>query len=313
MFRKNLWMTFAILLVTAGPLISETIEFGNAKARIRIVNSGAALWQYRIAEAGRIIPVEGPVVEIDGKSVRLLPVSVRQTGGPITLRNGALEYTVAGELMDFPDLQLCMVFRIPKSNPVVRFRYELSATLTAATHALTKSGGKDRLQYFSVPFRGMDAVKEIRFSEFNEMVHSFCLSERPVDDRQFGSGQKLMGPLLAGSGGGNAFLVGYEHGSQVPDAFLEFTAGSDGAVSLDAVKGNYYNGQNLRSAEPYRSIWFEIGGVRGGEEDLAETYRSFILHDMTQNLETRKRTFFTTPGISRSGTGIGIIKSISMT
>jgi alpha-galactosidase len=292
MFGKKAWMILMASCVAAGPLISGTIEFGNAKARIRIVNSGTALWQYGIAGSGKIIPVEGPIFEIDGKSVRLLPASIRQTGGARTLRNGALEYTVAGDLRDFPDLQLNMVFRVSKSNPVVRFRYELSAPSKATTHALTKNGGKDRLRYFSVPFRGMDTVKEIRFSEFNEMVHSFCLSERPVDDRQFGSGQKPMGPLMAGSGGGNAFLVGYEHGSQAPDAFLEFTAGSDMAVSLDAVKGNYYNGQSLTSAEPYRSLWFEIGGVRGGEEDLAEAYRSFILHDMTQNLETRKPYVF---------------------
>jgi alpha-galactosidase len=289
MSRKNLRMTWVLLVLTAGPLICEPIEFGNGEARIRIVNSESALWQYRIADTGKTLPVEGPVFEVDGKPVHSPLTSVHQAVEPVTLRNGALEYAVTGELRDFPNLQLRMLFRIPKSNPVVRFRYELSASVP---HALTRSGGKDRLRYFSVPFRGLDSVKEVRFSEFNEMAHSFCLSERPADDRQFGSGQKLMGPVLAGSGGGNAFLVAYEHGSQVPDAFLEFTARPDRTVSLDAVKGNYCSGQNLKSAEPYRTLWFEIGGVRGGEEDLAGAYRSFILHDMTQNLETRKPYVF---------------------
>ena len=286
---KIFGITLTALSVAAGRVSAGTIEFGNQKSGVRIVNSESTLWQYRIAESGRTLPVGGPVFEIDGKPVHCTLTAVSQEAGPVTLRNGALEYAVTGALRDFPDLRMRMVFRIPQSNPVVRFRYELSAS---AKHALTRSGGKDRLRYFSVPFRDLDSVREVRFSEFNEMVHSFCLSERPVQDRQSESGQRWMGPLLAGSGGGNAFLVAYEHGSQVPDAFLEFTGHPDGTLSCDAVKGNYLGGQDLQSGGPFRTLWFEFGGVRGGETDLASAYRSFILHDMTQNSETRRPYIF---------------------
>ena len=71
--------------------------------------------------------------------------------------------------------------------------------------------------------RGNETLTEVRFSEFNEMLHSFCLNEVPVKNSSFEQRMSLMGPLVAVTDGKESFLLAYEHGSQYPDAFVQFT------------------------------------------------------------------------------------------
>src|SRR5690242_19574574 len=59
-------------------------------------------------------------------------------------------------------------------------------------------------------------------------------------------------------------------------------------MSLQAVKGNYYNGYPIRKDHSWQTIWLEAGAVNGDEEALAKNYRSFVLHSMSQNLESPK-------------------------
>ncbi len=52
--------------------------------------------------------------------------------------------------------------------------------------------------------------------------------------------------------------------------------------------GNYLDGLPLDWVHDFESIWLDAGGVAGGDEQLASTYRSFILKYISQNLESRK-------------------------
>jgi alpha-galactosidase len=124
------------------------------------------------------------------------------------------------------------------------------------------------------------------------MVHSFCLSERNIEEKHFADSIRLMGPMLIGSNASNSFLIAYEHGSQAPDKFLEFSLKPDKSVSINAVKGNYYKDFLLSKDHLFQTIWFETGAVAGDENLLAANYREFMLKYMSQNLESRKPYIF---------------------
>jgi alpha-galactosidase len=156
----------------------------------------------------------------------------------------------------------------------VRFSYALRS---AGERRLTKSSGRDAIQYLRFSAGGLTDVREVQLSNFLEVVHSYTLHERPAAAREFENQARFMGPIVAASGGGESFLAAYEHGSQVPDAFLEFALSADRGISLQAVKGNYLAGQPLGPQSPFRTLWFEAAAIRGGIEDLRQAYREFIL------------------------------------
>ena len=158
-----------------------------------------------------------------------------------------------------------------------------------APRHLTKTGGRDALTYLSTSFAGLPSVTEVRLAEFNERVHSFCLAERDVEQSQFAEGLTAIGPILVGSSDTHALVMAYEHGSQIPDAFLQFRLAPDRTVCLYAVKGNYYDGQ---PADGYETVWLHAGAVAGTQDDLARTYRDFLLRYVTQNAASRKPYIF---------------------
>jgi len=97
---------------------------------------------------------------------------------------------------------------------------------------------------------------------------------------------------MVGSDGSNSLLVAYEHGSQVPDKFLEYKLSPDKSITLKAFKGNYYNGFQVDNTHSYQTIWFETGAVAGDIDLLAGNYRNFVLHYMSLNSESRKPYIF---------------------
>ena len=265
------------------------IIFDNELIIISIQNSDHALWDYTIKETGKVFSFEGPQFEIDGKLLPARLISLRQEGKPVKLNNGVTESSYEGNLAEMPDVTLRMTFRVPDNNPIVKFRYEI---FSSSDHQLTRFSKNDNLIYLSTSFENLSDVKEIRFSEFNEMVHSFCLSERIVTPAGFRDSLNLMGPVLVGSDGNYSFLLAYEHGSQVPDKFLEYSLHTDHSVQLKAVKGNYYSGYLIGNNHLYQTIWLETGAIRGTVDALAANYRNFVLHYMSRNLETRKPYIF---------------------
>jgi len=281
---------FSIIGFSCNPPKNDSLLVAeNAVLKILVFPNKASLWEYSLANSEKSYTFQAPEFEIDGAIVSGVLANSKLTGNPTKLINGVTEYTVEGNLQKIPDITLRITFRVAEKNPIVKFRYEL---LSKTPHKLTKSNDQDQINYFKVSFAGFDKVKEIRFSEFNEMVHSFCLSERYLEQKHFSDSIRLMGPMLTGEDPSNSFLIAYEHGSQVPDKFLEFALNPDKSITLKAVKGNYYNGFQIDEKNSFQTIWFETGAVLGNEELLAKNYRSFMLHYMSLSSESRKPYIF---------------------
>jgi alpha-galactosidase len=96
-----------------------------------------------------------------------------------------------------------------------------------------------------------------------------------------------MGPILAASDGRHSFLVAYEHGSETPFAFLRYQLGPDRGIQLTAVKGNYFPGQTIDVDHSYSTVWLETAVVAGDMDQLASSYRLFVLKSMAVNVATR--------------------------
>lgn len=280
----------ATILFTVGFRQKQSVQIAENKyLKISVPNTNNAFWEYTILKSGKTISFKAPEFEIDGKSTVAKLTGVKLLDHPLSLKNGVKEYMIEGNLTEIPDITIKATFQVSANNPVVRFRYEL---LSEASHQLTKSKGHDQLTYFGISLKGFPRMKEVRLSEFNEMVHSFCLSERILEDKHFEECVHLMGPLVAASDESNSLILGYEHGSQAPDHFLEFGLAPDHSMSLQAVKGNYYNGYKINKDHSFQTIWLEAGAVNGNEDFLAKNYRNFVLHTMSQNLESRKPYIF---------------------
>lgn len=268
---------------------SSLVIVENALVKVSVGNTKHSLWEYSISKTGKIYNFQAPEFEIDGRLCPAVLASVKLTGIPEKLKNGVTEYTIEGNLKEIPDIILRTSFLVTENNPIIRFRYGL---FSQVPHKLTKTNGHDHINYLKVSTNGPGKLKEIRFSEFNEMVHSFCLSERELGQQYFSDSISIMGPMVAGSDKSSSFLIAYEHGSQVPDKFLEYFLSPDKSITLKACKGNYYDGFVINKENYFQTIWFETGAVSGDENQLAATYRDFVLHYMSQNSESRKPYIF---------------------
>ena len=188
---------------------------------IQFKRRSEALWQYRLAGSRTVVPVAAPVFEIDGVERAAVPKQWRSLQAPKALRNGTVEHAFEGVLKGDPDLALEIIFRVAADSPVVRFRYVLKAR-RAASRRLTKTSGKDRLSYLALSLAAWPECTQVRLSEFDESIHSFRLCEQALQDKEFDHGLAAMGPILTAGDGCHALLVAYEHGSQIPDAFLQY-------------------------------------------------------------------------------------------
>jgi len=261
----------------------------NTQIEIAVTSTGQALWEYKVLKTGKTFSFQAPEFEIDGKLCQATLTGIKLSETFAKLRNGVTEYSFEGNLTNMPDMLLRATFQVSEDNPMVKFRYDL---MSQNEHKLTKTIGHDQINYLNVSLNGFSGVKEIRLSEFNEMVHSFCLSEREIKESHFAESIQLMGPMIVATDGSNSLVIGYEHGSQAPDKFLQFSLNPDHSVILQAVKGNYYDGYKINKDQTYQTIWFEVGAVAGDENLLAANFRSFVLHHMSQNNESRKPYIF---------------------
>jgi len=266
----------------------NTLDIVTACCRLQITASPDSLWTCQAAGSELVHAICPPVFEIDGQDYPAILQDVREVDPPVALPNGCREFRFAGSFVADPTLTLEMVFRLAEDNPVVRFQYILSS---ATPRRLTKQRGQDALTYLALDLGKQAAKTEVRFSEFNELVHSFVLVEEPLTDRQFEDRLRVMGPMLV-TESSDALLVAYEHGSQAPDAFLNFQLSPDYTVALQAAKGNYFNGQPLGPGQPYTTIWLQLAAVAGSQANLAKAYRSFVLHHLTLNAESRQPYIF---------------------
>ena len=261
----------------------------NELGRITPLTGAAGLWRYTVTATGRSFDLAPPVIELDGAAVPLAATAWAPVGAPRALANGATEHAAEAPVAGQPGLFLHVAWRVAPDDPVVRFRYRVRSE---RPRRLTKTSGRDRLDYLAVSLADLPAVREVRFSEFREAVHSFCLSEVPLGAKEFEHGLTAMGPMLVAGDASHTLLVAYEHGSQVPDAFLHFRLAADRRVTLAAVKGNYWSGRALAPGQDFESIWFQFAAVAGDADALAAAYRAFVLHHQTENLASRRPYIF---------------------
>ena len=232
----------------------------------------------RYTVGGQTIPFAWPVFELDGEPSGV-PSAIKETSR--TKPAAWLEERIyEGTLPSGAKLR--MIVRLCPDTPFIRFRYELSA---GRTMSLTKKNG-EKLIYLSYPAERDAERTEVRFSNYDSLVHGYCLNEYPA----FSYEDELMGPILTERRGSVCMLTAYEHGSQYPDKFVAFARSDDG-IMIKALRGNYYAGQDI-SSRPYQTIWLQVGAVCGDEDALARAYREFQLRYCTLNTASRKPYIF---------------------
>ncbi len=284
---KTLAATLCALSVCAAAQSRDDIH--NSQVRINLSCGKGCLWQYRAGQRSDAYRFAPPEFSIDGNRVSALVPHFVQMGTLIHLDNGATEYSFAGALAEDPHLQLQVQLQINDETPVIRFRYTLKSD---QLRTLTAPGGANSLTYFETSLKGLPIAEEVSLSNFAQLTHSYTLSEQTIDDRSFADNATVMGPILTATDSHRSLLLAYEHGSQVPDAFLHFQLSPDRSSRLTAVKGNYVSGQRIDGDHSWRSLWMETAVVQGGVDQLASTYRRFVLKYMTQNMATRKPYIF---------------------
>lgn len=246
------------------------------------------LFCYTLSGERRSIAVAAPVFEIDGQRVQAALASW-DVEPPVRLAYGVDEFRLRGWLAGYADIELETVLRIAPQSPVLRWRYTLHS---AGGHRLTRSSGQDQLEYLALDLQDFESVSEVRFSEFDESIHSFRPNELPLDERHFDNQLAVMGPMLLASGGGLGLLAAYEHGSQVPDAFVHFRLSPPRRTVLAAVKGNYPGGRSLDADHPFETICLQMAVVPGGRAELARAYRDFVLRWLSPNSQSRQPYIF---------------------
>ena len=251
-----------------------TLEIGTAEALL-------------VYQSGTFVrSLGGPVFEVDGQVLApafssVTPISQKNLNDAVTEYQFDCVYTA------LPDLTLRLILRVADGSPILKFKYALKGN---GAHRLTRSAG-EKLDYCTVSIAEEEALTEVRFSEFNQMLHSFCMNEVPVKDSCFTNSFQVMGPLLAGTNETDSFLLAYEHGSQYPDAFIQFCFTPERRIVLSAKKGNYIAGAPLNDAS-FETVWLDFGSVKGNVDDLAAAFREFQLKYATLNLESRKPYIF---------------------
>ncbi|MCL1910018.1 MAG: alpha-galactosidase, partial [Kiritimatiellaeota bacterium] len=217
-------------------------------------------WFYECG--GKKMALGVPVAELDGTRVALVCAG-------------------DGRVKGFDDLRLECVFQTLENSPVARFKFIL------------RSDSPRRLgnyvRYVSAQTQG--TRKEVQFGAFNEHFHTYIPVERELAESDFGNNLRVMGPMLCWSGADGAGLVAYEHGSQSPNAFLEFALEADGKFALEAVKANTVSCQGLDAATAFESVWFDVA-LAADEASLAAAFRDFVLRGMCPNTESRKPYIF---------------------
>jgi len=259
--------------------------------RIELSAQPGTLWRFAPTSAAPGHAFASPVFPLDGKLVSALPVAFARVGEPVPLGPNMLEYRFRGVLRDDPSLAIEVRFRQSDLSPIVRFQYRLTAT---QPHAFSCTGSEDEIGYLATTFAGLPRAREVRLSEFVELLHSYTLSERPVEERDFDAGLGVMGPLLVASDGRRTLLLGYEHGSQAPDAFLRFDLGPGRAARLRGVKGDCWRGQRLDADHPFETVWMQAGLVAGDEDTTAESYRRFVRCELASEAALAPRVHYNT-------------------
>lgn len=289
MFAIRSLLAVTVLAAGAAPARAPVaVETPQLRIEIR-ERDPQTLWSLVAKKSGRAHRFAPPVFEVDGVPVTAALDRARRAAAPRRLENGVVEHRIAGAVPNSSGLSFELVFRVHDDSPVVRFAYVLRSE---APRTLTKSQGADAIRYAAFSLARLPEAREVRLAEFLEVVHSYTPLERKIPPREFDHGLAVLGPVLAASDGRHSLLVAYEHGSQAPEAFLQFRLAGDRSVRLEAVKGNYLSRQKLGPDAPFETVWFEAAAVEDGWEGLRAAYRTFVLKYLAEKPASRQPLIF---------------------
>jgi alpha-galactosidase len=271
------------------PLLDKGVPRKSATYRdqlgIELTPDAQTLWRLTLRGSTVAQDFTAPRIEIDGKLTSLHPAHALSLGAPVRLSNGVLEYKAEGAIAAHPQLSIRLEYQLHPDSYVLRFRYVL---LSTGSVRLSRSRGQDDLTYFSTSFNGYNDAREVQFSQFLEQTHCYQMSEIPVPTQAWAQKAELMGPALVATGSNVSMLLAYEHGSEVPDAFLHFQLSPSRQVTLRAVKGNYLHGQTINARCPHATLYMHAALIAGDVDHLASAYRNFILSHQSQNTAARR-------------------------
>ena len=280
-------MRLLITFIMIASTVFADMRIVNDISQIELTNREDALWIYSIADSDFSQKIEPPVFEINGQTVNGLWAKMQATQQ--TLFSGITETTVSGPLKNQSDVQLSLKLRVSPDNPVVRFQYVLSSENGVE---LTKTTGEDNIRYLGTSLESYPSITQVRLTEYDELVHCYLPPERPVEDRYFDIALAVDGPILVAENDDHAFMIACEHGSQLPDRYVEYQLQKNRHVSVNAVKGNYWNGQPIKGENTHETLWFDVGAVQGSKEDMAAQFRTHVLKYMSPNLSSREPYIF---------------------
>lgn len=283
MKTNNLIILISLLMLWSCSNNEKSIISGDS-VRINIPNLTDALWEYQADKVSqRVAP---PVFQLDGKLVKCVFDSFNIEERLIGKIN-VTEYTVTGPLAEFSAITMTVVLRVAHDNPIVRFRYSLASKEDIK---MTKNDKKDQIYYLRTSLNGFETITEVTLSEFFELEHSYLPVEHTHSLRSIENHSTFMGPIMVASNDKNSLLLTYEHGSQLPDRFVEFRSDKSKDITISAVKGNYIDGQSLKNG--YQSLWMNIGIVQGDVDKIAQLHRHHVLNYMSENVTSRKPYIF---------------------
>ncbi len=301
--RRRVYALTPLVLAIVGPVAAAAPPAAPARSSgppprasfttgaLRVALHGEAARLFTIGRRGqvRVFEIAPPILEVDGVSRTAVLAGLREAGAPRSLGDGVTERRYRGVLADDPALTLEVVFRTTERHSVLRFAYRLFG---ADGRRLTRRTGADALTYLSASLVGLPLAREVRLSEFVERLQSYTASERPIDVRHFDNSRSVMGPLLLASDRQTSLLLGYEHGSPVPDAFLEFALSPGRGVTLRAVKGNIVGREALSPDRAFETVWLEAGVLLGDNDAVAAAYRQFVHEALMAGNASRKPLVF---------------------
>ncbi len=243
------------------------------------------------ADGDSSVVVNPPSFAIDHKTVSDFRYS--SSSGPRIYTESINEWELHCASPSHPDIILKVIVRVCDHTPVIRFRYVLSAQ---TKHKLTKDNQRDALNYLDITVNtDKTDLTEIQLSNFNPLVHSYFPVTVERNREELSAGVRFAGPIAVFEGDGFCGLLAFEHGSEHPDTFLEFSATQAKTqfdIGIHAAKGNYYDGQPLSDSHSFESVWFELALTDDDKTNLLRQYRTFFLKYLSKNTESRQPYIF---------------------
>jgi len=263
--------------------------------KITLTPRSGVLFELSTVGISSTLAVIGPSFEVNGRQRD--DFSFDSVIHSRDLAQGGKETILRYITRQAPTLKLLVAVRSMADSSILRFKYTLSASPGAPEVQLTKSAAQDQITYFSLALEGLDraGLVEYQLSHFDPVAHSYLplRLERAADD--IIPGMRFAGPVALFHHQSQTLLAAFEHGSDHPQSFLEFStpgdaaqAGRASALSLHALKGNSYHGEPLSAEKPWESVWFELGLYAGPIEEFLPQYRRFFLDEVCENRASRQ-------------------------